>query len=238
MGFFHNNGKKFKYFEIMADIILDSPISVFKDYVKEFGHNKARRLVYEYFLDRYYKPSAGFDESLLLRKFNQIQIGRIYTYTYTNPIYKDVLDFYDKRPTLLVLNAEYYEPTKHFLITGINLNFIPLITKLRILEIYQKSFRKMITADINRRTNQTITLTPVKPLIAKQKDFYRILNYIFKLVKPDYHFAIRRYWWLKMNFIQNIDYDDWTLLPLLETRDVVGATISEIHSNFMKQKNK
>ena len=80
------------------------------------------------------------DEEEKIKQLGKFIPGKIYTYEY-NPLYKDVLSFYDTRPIIFV-NDVIKASTGNDIVRGINLNFIPEEIRVATLEEFYKVFIK------------------------------------------------------------------------------------------------
>jgi hypothetical protein len=211
---------------------LKSPLETYKDYHKEYGMLKGRQNVFEYFLNSYYKPTPKLKQRQV-NSFKQLFPGRIYTFKY-KPLYKDVLDYYDKRPIILAVDS-FNAKTGNNITVGINLNFIPNRVRLNMLEVLFKSFKRLIDNDLRKRKNDKYNGLP-SYLFSSNYDYFGIIDYIFQsIVKSGYKYAIRSYIFTRMNNVSFIEYEDWGLIPLIESSDIVGSTTSEIHSAYWKK---
>jgi hypothetical protein len=57
-------------------------------------------------------------------------------------------------------------------------------------------------------------------------------------MKSGFEFAIRKYWWRKIYQPMLIDYEHWALVNLVETKDVVGESLTNIHKKYWEHKLK
>lgn len=215
---------------------LENPFKIQEDYLKKFGLIKSRTEVYRYFNEKYFRPQPS-DASKIILAFKDFHIGKIYTFSYNNPIYKDVLEFYDAKPIILVLSSEYNKNTKHHIITGINLNFIPYEIKKNVIQIIWTKFEKLIEMDFNKQKKGK--LGPFEPIFKPNYDYYGLLVYLLEnIAKSNFKFAVRRYWWRKIYLPMNIEYEDWSLIPFIDSKDAVGLTIENIYNLYWRDKIK
>lgn len=213
----------------MNNIKIKSPTETYNEYHKEYGILGGRKKVFEYFMDTYYKPVSKRTENSDTN--TKLLLGRIYTFKY-NPLYKDVLDYYDKRPLILVIDSFQAKTTKNDIMVGINLNFIPNKVRLNILQVLFKTFNTLITNDAKRRELDKYENSPV-PLFSSSYDYYGLIQYIFEtIVKSGYKYAIRSYIYTRIKTPNLIEYKDWGLIPLIESLDVIGSSVSDIHSAY------
>lgn len=212
---------------------LKSPLETYNEYHKEFGMLRGRKNVFEYFLDSYYKPTPKLKQKQV-NTFKQLFPGRIYTFKY-NPLYKDSLDYYDRRPIILAVKSFNAKTTKNNITVGINLNFIPNKVRLNMLQVLFRSFKQIIDTDVRKRQNDNYSGLPTF-LFSPTYDYYGLIQYMFEtIVKSGYKYAIRSYIFTRMNNISFIEYEDWGLIPLIESVDINGASTSEIHSAYWNQ---
>ena len=122
----------------------DGYISV-SEFYSTTKKNEARKSAYQYFNDKYVK--TPFDNYFVIeeesrfeaRKLNFFLPGSIYMFGYPNPINKDILSYYDKRPMILVIGSFLAKTTGRNILQGINLNFIP--EKQKVILLDRKSTR-------------------------------------------------------------------------------------------------
>lgn len=213
------------------------PMDTHMDMIREFGLNNAKQHAFELFKEIYYNRQPN-EYTRVMTKFKDVFKGKIYTFNYKHPINEDILDFYDKRPTVMIINSEFYKETNHHLITGINLNFIPYEIKKFMIEKVWEVFEQLIIMDIKRSEGKPSLILP-QQIFNPNFDFYTLIKYVLNtLIKTQFEFAVRRYWWKKMSFIKCIDYSHWGLIPFIDTKDTVNLDLSQIHKLYWMNKHK
>lgn len=214
-----------------------NPYNVYMDLIKNNGLFQAKKHAYDTFNEVYFNRQPN-EHSMVLSRFKDVLKGKFYTFNYLNPLNKDKLEFYDRRPIILVTNTEYYAPTKHHLVTGINFNFIPNEVKIFMIDKLFKSFEKLILSDIRRNKDNERMPIP-KDLFNPNFDYYGLVKYVFNtLLKSNFNFAVRKYIWNKSSFIKNIDYEHWGYIPLLDSKMTVGLSIEQIYQLYWQERNK
>ena len=133
-----------------------SPARAYEDNIK--NSPQIRKEAYPYFLQKYFKDpfnDKGFldtTERISAKSFKEFIPGKIYTFQY-DPIHKKFLDYYDKRPIILVCGQWVAESTGNTIVTGINLNFLPEIARVNTLEYYYKAVKTDIDAAYKKTTD-------------------------------------------------------------------------------------
>lgn len=211
----------------MASTKLLTPGEVYRSMAyRRGGLNRARLESYEYFDDNYFNK-GNYNKKLIP--------GGIYTFNY-DPISKDILDFYDKRPIIISLKSDFSKNTNNWIETGINLNFLPYREKIQTLDVLYTAYSKKIEDNIDREEEDP------ERLFFLEKDYMKILNsLIYKIAKTEYKFAIRNYIFTRMKNKSKIEYEDWGLVPLINSETLMGLSLNEVHKeykNFKKEYKK
>ena len=155
--------------------------------------------------------------------------GKIYTYSY-DPLYKDVLDFYDTRPIVLVNNSFYAPGTGNNILEGINLNFLPTEIRVQTLEKFYYTFKD----DIDR-SRLAASQGQVNLSISRIMSFFADVAMKLKLFSSagvGYQFAYRRYIISRINDLRYVEYNHWEYLPFMDSRYTVGKMPEEIHKEY------
>lgn len=212
---------------------MKEPKKVYQALVKKHGLKSAKTVVYNEMKNKYFEFQPDIYDKLIFA-FKDYQPGKIYTFNYKNPIYKNILEFYDRRPIVLVLGKEYNRNTKHHLVLGINLNFLPDKVKANLLDIIYKEFKTLIDKDIalkrkKKERSKNIFRTDVKiyPLMKK------LLNEIGKI---GFEFCIRKYEYRRMQLVRSVDFEDWGKVALIDSKDTVKKSIEEIYQIYWSWK--
>lgn len=200
-----------------------------------------KREAYNYFFEKYFKnPLAdnGFlDSTERISAANQMQFipGKIYTFQY-EPFYKEILDYYDKRPIVLAC-GQWVAKTGNTILTGINLNFLPEIARVNTLEYYVSSMGNDLKQayDKTQKTNQVSIIPKAYQVLQNTVALNNIFNGAGQI---GFQFAMRNYIVSGAHMRQNVivEYDDWEWIPFLQTKDVVGKSLGEIYTEYTKVK--
>lgn len=214
---------------------------------KAYQKNKEKpgmsRDAYQYFFNKYFKDpfhdTGLFDtnERMQAKNIKLFIPGKIYTFQY-NPITKDVLDYYDRRPIILVCGQWVAESTGNTIVTGINLNFLPEVARVNTLEYYYQSVKDDLDVAY-KQTEKTGQVTFIKRALAVLQDVVKLVNVFNKSGQIGYQFAMRNYIVSSATMRQNVlvEYDDWEWIPFVQTRDVVGKSLGEIYREYLSEKN-
>jgi len=219
---------------------MKSPAKAYQD--NKRSNPKMASEAYPYFLDKYFKnpyQDKGFldsTERLQAKNLKQFIPGKIYTFQY-DPLHKDILDYYDKRPIILVCGQWVAESTGNTIVTGINLNFLPEIAKVNTLEYYYQSVKNDLDKAYTLTTEKN-QISFVKRALIVLQDLVQTFNIFNKSGQIGYQFAMRNY--IVSDRIKQpvvVEYDDWEWIPFLSTKDIVGKSLGEIQREYMQQKN-
>jgi len=220
---------------------MKSPAAAYQDNLK--SNPKMRSEAYMYFFKKYFKDpfqDKGFLESterLKASKIKQFIPGKIYTFQY-DPIHKDILDYYDTRPIILVCGQWTAESTGNTIVTGINFNFLPEVAKVNTLEYYYQSVKNDLDVAY-AKTENTNEVSFIKRALIVLQDLVQTFNIFNKAGKIGYQFAMRNYVVDSAHMRQQVlvEYDDWEWIPFIRTKDIVGKSLGEIQAEYAKQKN-
>lgn len=210
---------------------MDRPLIIYRKNLKD---SKFRRQSNINFLNKYIKNKSEdnpfkLKESAISKQSKKIIPGKIYTFTY-DPLYKDSLAYYDTRPIVL-LQSTSVAGTGNNLVSGINLNFLPEKIKISILDQFFRLFKKEIQKD-----EEKIWENKLSYIIGAINFFTQWLQ--TKLIferhpNVNFSFAYRNYITDRMSNLRIIEYDDWAILPFLESKEIVGASLYEIYTEYM-----
>jgi hypothetical protein len=219
---------------------MESPKQQYQENMRK--RPKIKQEAYPYFLDKYIKdPYAdnGFldtTERLSAKTLRQFIPGKIYTFRY-DPVYKDILAYYDKQPIILVCGQWIAETTGNQIVTGINLNFLPEIERVNTLEYYYQS----VKADLDKaykESEKNNQVSFIKRALIVLQDITQMFNVFGKAGKIGYQYAMRNYIiGGNMQKVSLVEYDDWQYIPFIQTKDIVGASLGEIHKAYLDSKN-
>ena len=200
-----------------------------------------KKEAYPYFFDKYFKnplADTGFldtTERISGASLMQFIPGKIYTFQY-EPLYKDILDYYDKRPIILAC-GQWSAKTGNNILTGINLNFLPEKAKVNTLEYYFRAMgNDLIQAyEETEKTNKISIIKKAYQVLQNKEALNNIFNASGQI---GYQFAMRNYIISGTHMRQNVivEYDDWELIPFLQTKDIVGKSIGEIYKEYIQTK--
>lgn len=170
---------------------------------------------------------SWFNDSLRKMSDKNVQLtpkpfmpGKIYVFEYPNPITKDQLDWWDKRPVVLALNS--IDATTD---CGINLNLLPIKFKEELLDAFYEAFKSPINA-------ATSGMSKEDALRQRALTTLRYENVKRYLDKFGFGFAIRRY---KTNLKRRqtvVSYESWPKIALCDFITIAGGTVWVVRRMF------
>lgn len=198
-------------------------------------------LSFKFIDEKYFRPSVPIKwPNRIIRDFKDMRIGKIYTWSYYEPVTMDSLLFYDIHPVVLFCKTWFCENTGNRIIEGINLNFIPPKIRLQIMDIIHTKSKLIYQKD-------KTTKPPERGIIYPKDDYWDYLNLIIdKLVHTGYKFAIRRYIYKPKDakLIQNIimiPQAHWKYVASLNTyflgrkgKKLIWKNIFDVYKEFQK----
>lgn len=210
-------------------------------YQKNGSKTSFRKDAFVYFNDKYFKDpnKAGFflfdtNEREQVNKQKLWLPGRIYTFQY-NPLYKDVLDYYDKRPIVFV-HGVMNSSNGNKILVGINLNFLPEKVRVTVLEYFYNTFK----SDYDKSGEIVGKISIIQRAIQFLKNWLGIQKVFQTQAKVGYQFAFRNYIISpeRMRGVTMIENNDWEYIPFIETKEIVGKSLNEIYSDYKDSLNK
>lgn len=204
-------------------------------YDKNNSKSGYRKEAYPYFNDKYFKDprNPGFflldtNEREQVNKQKLWLPGRIYTFQY-DPLYKDSLSYYDKRPIIFVHGVTTSKSGNKILV-GINLNFLPEKVRVTVLDYFYEQFK----VDYTKSNDILGKIAIIQRAIQFLKNWLGMQKIFDDQAKVGYQFAFRNYIIspTRMKGVTLVENDDWEYIPFLETKDIVGKGLNEIYSEY------
>lgn len=159
--------------------------------------------------------------------------GKIYTFDY-DPIYKDILSYYDRKPVIFVNNIFRAETTGNDIVTGVNLNFLPEIARAQALEIFWQNFKAEIQKSEESAENGKINLA-INKILGFFKDWVSVLKVYNGGGGLGYQYAYRNYAISNIKGLRYIEYNHWEMIPFLSPQFFNGTSAEEIHKMYWTQ---
>jgi len=215
---------------------MESPLAVYKSTKDK---DKLRKSVFSYFNNKYFmRPFQEYDfleddERFLVKKLKFFIPGRIYTWKY-DPLYKDYLDFYDKRPMVLV-HSQYVSKAGNQIVQGLNLNFLPELARVQTLELFYRIYKNDI-----KNAETAIDKNMVGILKSAWKyltDWYFTVKIFNTQGRIGYQWAYRNYIIPRITQPVVIELEDWDKIPYFAPKEFQNKQPAQIWSEYSKYKN-
>ena len=157
--------------------------------------------------------------------------GKIYTYEY-DPLYKNELDYFDRRPIILC-NGSYSAGTGNEILQGINLNFLPEKARVQTLDVFYKSFESTIKQSYQSAHHQKVFLN-ISKIVSFFSEWLNVLKVFGDNGGVGYEFAYRNYIISRIKNLRYVEYDHWEMIPFLNPKEITGASIADIYTTYWK----
>jgi hypothetical protein len=206
-----------------------------REYESNIKKTAFRNDAYPFFNEKYFKDprKPGFflwdtNEREQVNKQKLWIPGRIYTFQY-DPLYKDMLDYYDRRPIVFVHGVVKAKNGNDILV-GLNLNFLPEKVRVTVLEYFYQQFKN----DYAQSGEIVGKITIIQRAIQFLKNWLGVQKIFDDQAKVGYQFAFRNYIisGARMKGATLVENSDWAYIPFLQTKDVVGKGLNEIYSEY------
>jgi hypothetical protein len=159
--------------------------------------------------------------------------GKIYTFDY-DPIYKDILSYYDRKPLIFVNNTFKAESTGNDIVTGVNLNFLPELARAQALDVFWQNFKADVQKSEDMAADNKINLS-INKIIGFFKDWISVLKVYNGSGGLGYQYAYRNYAISQIRGIRYIEYNHWEMVPFLTPQFFNGSSVEEIHKMYWTQ---
>lgn len=174
---------------------------------------------------------TGKSKRVQFSKEPDLKPGKIYIFKY-DAKYKKELDYWDKRPIVLVFGM--YNGSNGKVAVGVNLSWYPPPARQFIVEKIRKMYKPLYEAEIKRKPNQAIDQKPINI------DLYAIKT---ALDTFGFSFALRQY--IPANIRTPkvcVCYEDWDKALKLDTPRIfpelqinkAGQNLRNIYESFKK----
>lgn len=159
-----------------------------------------------------------------------LQVGKIYSFDYSDPKYKEELDFYSALPIMLCIGHRKTKTGKINPI-GINLTFMPPKIRLVYLDLVWKKFDTLvIRSNIQKLMDGKAGSQRILPL------FYKVNKLIAKNL--GWEFAIRSYITSRIKTEPEIiTYTDWWKLCVFTNKHLQKKNINYVYFEYKKAMN-
>jgi hypothetical protein len=146
--------------------------------------------------------------------------GNFYTFNY-DPLYKDELSFYDKRPLIFALGLRNIKNKQIEL--GINFAFLPHPVKITLINKIEDSYKFQIIKN------------KIATKIGRPQKLDIDWSKIVKIASTASKWAVRSYIKSRIVNPKLIDVSAWEIIPDLDVYNLVNITQSQIHENYYKK---
>jgi hypothetical protein len=200
--------------------------------------DQLRKNCYQFFNDKYFK--TPFTDNGFLDTFERADVkklrfflpGRIYTWKY-DPLHKDVLDFYDKRPMVLV-HSQFISKEGNMIVQGLNLNFLPEFQRVQTMQIFYDIYKDELKGAeelvnegaIGRLRNAWKFLT----------DWYFTIQMFNQQGKIGYQWAYRNYIITRITQPVIIELEDWEMIPYFIPKEFDGKPPAAVWKEYIQVK--
>ena len=171
-----------------------------------------------------------FNEEEHIKDLGKFIPGKIYTYRY-DPLYKDVLDWYDTRPIIMVQGTYFAKGTNNWILQGINFNFLPPEATALTLEKFWENFRSEIEKSEIYASNDMIfkAINKILFFFSRWKDVLKVFD---SGSGVDYSFAYRNYIIDRIQDLRYVEYNHWEMLPFLQPKEIIGESLTNIYKLY------
>lgn len=211
-----------------------------QNYNSQKGKDVLRKEAYPKFEAKYVKrPFEEFDlfesqERFLAKKLNFFMPGRVYTFQY-DPINKDRLAYYDRRPIVLV-HSQYISQSGNVIIQGLNINFLPELARVQVLDIFMQTFKSDIEAAEKQVAKNQIGIFKMAWKVLT--DWFQTYKIFGQAGKIAYSFAFRNYIIGQIKQPVLVEIEDYEMLPYILPKEFKGKTPQEIWTLYAKEQPK
>lgn len=211
-----------------------------KKFYEESGKSDARKTAFQFFNDKYVKnPFENYwiieEESRFeARKLKFFLPGSIYTFQYPNPLTKDFLSYYDKRPMVLIMGTFLAKTTGRTIVQGINLNFVPEKQKVDLLDAYYRVYYKDLLGA--EKDSDKGLVGQAKNLAKYLKDWALMTKVFVDQGKIPLTFIIRNY---DIKGILNpvlVEIEDWPMIPFYVPKEIQGKGPAQVYADYVTAK--
>lgn len=201
---------------------------------------EARSTAFQFFSDKYIKsPFENYwiieEESRFeARKLNFFLPGSIYMFQYPNPLTKDFLSYFDKRPMVLIIGTFLAKTTGRTIVQGINLNFIPEKQKVDLLDTYYRVYMKDLLGA--ERDSDKGLVGQAKNLAKYLKDWTLMTKVFVDQGKIPLTFVVRNY---DIKGILNpvlVEIEDWSMIPFYVPKEFEGKGPAQVYADYVTAK--
>jgi hypothetical protein len=199
-----------------------------------------RREAFTFFNEKYFKrPFEEYDlfetqERMAVRKLKFFIPGRIYTFQY-DPLMKDYLDYYDKRPMLLVHSQFVAKSTGNMIVQGLNLNFLPEEQRVQTLELFYRIYQNDIkNAEVMAGKEQPGFLREAWKFLT---DWYFTVKVFNEQGRIGYQWAYRNYILPRIAQPVIIEFEDWEMIPYFIPKEFNGKPPAKVWSEYLAYKD-
>lgn len=211
-----------------------------KKYYEDSNKSKERTSAFQFFSDKYIK--SPFENYFIIEEESRFEArklafflpGSIYMFQYPNPITKDYLSYYDKRPMVLIIGTFIAKTTGRTIVQGINLDFIPEKQKVDLLDTYYRVYMKDL---LGAEKDSDAGLVGQAKNLAKYLTDWSLMTKVFvDQAKIPLTFAIRNY---DMAGILNpvlVEIEDWCMIPFYAPREIQGKGLAKIYAEYITAK--
>ena len=214
-------------------------ISPLQAYKEQKNKEKLRKESFPFFNDKYFKdPWKEYDfleteERYDVRKLKTFIPGRIYTFQY-DPLYKNLLDYYDMRPIIIAHGTFVAKTTGNIILQGINLNFLPEFARVQTMELFYRTFQSDLEEAEGLVERGRVGL--LKQAWKYLTDWYFMVKVFNSVGKIGYQWAFRNYIIPRIKNPVIVELEDWEMIPYFVPKEFKGATPGDVWAAYIKER--
>lgn len=215
---------------------MDRPIHSYNDNLKilNIREEMTRRFNDLYVLNKRKKTDfLETNEEKSVIRLGKFIPGKIYTFFY-DPLTKDKLSYYDIRPIILCNKVFTAKKTDNYIVSGINLNFLPEKVRVKLLDSFYEEFEDEINKSYDMGGEGRVNVN-VREIIEFFDDWQEVLKYFGIAKGIGYQFAYRNYIIKRIELLRYVEYQHWEMIPLLKTENIIGETPEKIYTLYWKK---
>jgi len=163
-------------------------------------------------------------------------IGLIYTFVYKPTIEEINVIMSGKKPEKYMDHVPlvFCTSVKGKMFSGINLNVLPPIERLKFLQLYYDTFKDFFK-DLELKTQNNILAINKKFLTLSLNNSSDLIKIWSNRANSTFSFGYRNYYIEKVDRLRSIEYVEWSYIPFFKSENATKMmNINKVHNLYWK----